>query len=63
MRRPQPPSERLHTEAGWIEPEHSVLREGRELGENDITHHTLAQRSDSHRPGAEQRDSALGGAM
>ena len=63
MHRPQPPSERLHTEAGWIEPEHSVLREGRELGENEITHHTLAQRSDSHRPGAEQRDSALGGAV
>ena len=46
-------------EAGWIE----VLQEGRELGENEITHHMLAQRSDSHRPGAEQRDSALGGAM
>ena len=55
----QPPSERLHMEAGWIE----VLQEGRELGENEITHHMLAQRSDSHRPGAEQRDSALGGAV
>ena len=46
-------------EAGWL----VVLQEGRELGEYEITHHMLAQRSDSHRPGAEQRDSALGGAV
>lgn len=63
MQWPQPPSERLHMEAGLIEPEHSVLQEGRELIGNEITHHTLAQRSDSHRPGAEQRDSASGGSI